>query len=295
MGPGRRRPADGRGEGRRRAGVDVRRLSPGRPGEAGERDGEGLPRGPAPVRRVPRPQVRPLDPRRSSTASPPSSAGPRRSSPRTTRGRRSSRTAGKGEYAMPDLERPGEKGTEMAPTFLDGRALPLGTADADRRALLAEAVADPANPWFARAFVNRVWAPADRPRLLRAGRHDGRLPAPRPARGPRRPGGALRLHGLRREGAVSPDHEHVVLSAGVADRRGGRRRLPPAAERRRGLRRPRRGDRPAEHGPAGRRADEGGPLPAASREHPRPRRRPLRLSTRRSARSRSPGRWARRC
>lgn len=63
---------------------------------------------------------------------------------------------GKGEYAMPDLEHPG-KGTEMAPTFLDGRSLPLGTADADRRALLAEAVADPANPWFARAFVNRVW------------------------------------------------------------------------------------------------------------------------------------------
>ena len=65
---------------------------------------------------------------------------------------------GEGEYAMPNLEDPREEGTVMAPTFLDGRGLDAGATDAERRAFLAEAVTDPSNPWFARAYVNRVWA-----------------------------------------------------------------------------------------------------------------------------------------
>ncbi|QDV36836.1 DUF1549 domain-containing protein [Tautonia plasticadhaerens] len=66
--------------------------------------------------------------------------------------------AGKGEYWMPNLEDPTQAGTVMAPTFLDGRSTGLGAPDADRRALLAFAVTDPENPWFARAFANRAWA-----------------------------------------------------------------------------------------------------------------------------------------
>ncbi len=66
--------------------------------------------------------------------------------------------AGKGEYRMPNLEDPRKKGEVMTPTFLTGATLPLGTPDAKRRAFLAEQFTAAENPWFAAAYVNRIWA-----------------------------------------------------------------------------------------------------------------------------------------
>jgi hypothetical protein len=66
---------------------------------------------------------------------------------------------GMAEYFMPDLENPAEPGTRTEPAFfVVDRKVPFGTRDLDRRSVLAESLTAPSNPWFARAFVNRVWA-----------------------------------------------------------------------------------------------------------------------------------------
>ena len=63
------------------------------------------------------------------------------------------------EHYMPDLKDPSAKGTLMAPVFfVSGQTLPVGTKDADRRQELANWITAESNPWFARAFVNRIWA-----------------------------------------------------------------------------------------------------------------------------------------
>jgi hypothetical protein len=63
-----------------------------------------------------------------------------------------------GEYRMPDLENPSRPGTPISPVFLTGQPAPKGAGDLERRKALAEFIATPKNPLFARAFVNRVWA-----------------------------------------------------------------------------------------------------------------------------------------
>jgi hypothetical protein len=65
---------------------------------------------------------------------------------------------GKGEYEMPNVADPTKKGVEMVPAFLTGEKLPKGKTDVERRQELADLVASAQNPWFARAYVNRVWA-----------------------------------------------------------------------------------------------------------------------------------------
>jgi hypothetical protein len=66
---------------------------------------------------------------------------------------------GSSEYYMPDLEDPAARGTRTQPVFfIDEKSVPFGTQDVDRRTFLAEALVAPENPWFARAFVNRIWA-----------------------------------------------------------------------------------------------------------------------------------------
>jgi hypothetical protein len=64
------------------------------------------------------------------------------------------------EHYMPDLENPQAPGTITKPVFfLTGQSLELGASDAQRRESLAAWVTDPEkNPWFARAYVNRIWA-----------------------------------------------------------------------------------------------------------------------------------------
>lgn len=62
------------------------------------------------------------------------------------------------EHYMPDNDDPGSKGTLMQPVFfLTAEKVEPGERDAQRRAALARWLTDSSNPWFARAFVNRIW------------------------------------------------------------------------------------------------------------------------------------------
>lgn len=62
------------------------------------------------------------------------------------------------EHFMPDLKDPTAEGTLMEPSFfLTGQKLGEGLSDEERRTTLANWIASPENPWFAKAFVNRVW------------------------------------------------------------------------------------------------------------------------------------------
>jgi hypothetical protein len=63
-----------------------------------------------------------------------------------------------GEYVMPDASDPAKKGREMNPVFLDGVTLDGSATDLERREQLARFVTSPENAWFAKAYVNRVWA-----------------------------------------------------------------------------------------------------------------------------------------
>jgi hypothetical protein len=72
--------------------------------------------------------------------------------PRPPDGRR-----GRPEHYMPDLSDPSARGTLMTPTFfLTGQHLALGTPDAVRRETLARWITE--SPWFAKAYVNRMWS-----------------------------------------------------------------------------------------------------------------------------------------
>jgi hypothetical protein len=50
------------------------------------------------------------------------------------------------------------KGADMKPIAFSERQVDLGISDVQRRAELADWLVGPENPWFAKAFVNRVWA-----------------------------------------------------------------------------------------------------------------------------------------
>jgi hypothetical protein len=68
--------------------------------------------------------------------------------------------AEKGEHVMPDMEDPAKPGSKMKPEFLihsdtDPR---IGKDDAQRRTRLADWVTSRENPWFARAYANRIWS-----------------------------------------------------------------------------------------------------------------------------------------
>ncbi|MBX3450063.1 MAG: DUF1549 domain-containing protein [Planctomycetaceae bacterium] len=65
---------------------------------------------------------------------------------------------GKGEYEMPNVADPTQKGRMMEPVFLSGVKTGTGKSDAERRQELAQLITNPENEWFARSYVNRVWA-----------------------------------------------------------------------------------------------------------------------------------------
>lgn len=68
------------------------------------------------------------------------------------------RRRGTAEHYMSDLKNPTDKGKLMEPVFFaTGDKLPLGTKDADRRGSLAKWITEKENPYFAKAFVNRLW------------------------------------------------------------------------------------------------------------------------------------------
>jgi hypothetical protein len=60
------------------------------------------------------------------------------------------------EYRMPGKDDP-RQGTTMQPRFLTGKAPGAGLSDLERRRSLADSVVDKNNPWFAAAYVNRIW------------------------------------------------------------------------------------------------------------------------------------------
>jgi hypothetical protein len=75
------------------------------------------------------------------------------------RNNNNNRYVGTPEHYMPNLEDPSDKGDQMEPVFfVSGEKLKLGALDAERRGTLAEWITAPENPWFAKAFVNRIWA-----------------------------------------------------------------------------------------------------------------------------------------
>jgi len=61
-----------------------------------------------------------------------------------------------GQYQMTDKRHP-ERLIPMAPRFLTGERVSSDAPDAERRAALARFLTSPKNPWFARAYVNRMW------------------------------------------------------------------------------------------------------------------------------------------
>jgi hypothetical protein len=61
-----------------------------------------------------------------------------------------------GEHRMPDKNDP-KRGTIMQPRFLDGKGPGFRRSDGERRQALAQAVTSADNPWFAAAYVNRIW------------------------------------------------------------------------------------------------------------------------------------------
>jgi hypothetical protein len=65
---------------------------------------------------------------------------------------------GAAEYLMADLQHPNADGKQLDPVFFLGDLTPgSGLTDQDRRQSLARYVTAPTNPWFAKAFVNRIW------------------------------------------------------------------------------------------------------------------------------------------
>ena len=68
------------------------------------------------------------------------------------------RRGGEIEYRMPDLENPTAPGKRMQPVFfLTGQKIDFGVSDAERRERLADWLTSDDDPWFAMAFVNRIW------------------------------------------------------------------------------------------------------------------------------------------
>ena len=75
------------------------------------------------------------------------------------RGPMNMRRNGTPEHFMSDLKNPESRGTQMTPVlFATGQSLPIGTRDADRRGTLAQWITSKDNPYFAQAFVNRMWS-----------------------------------------------------------------------------------------------------------------------------------------
>ena len=66
---------------------------------------------------------------------------------------------GNTEHYMPDLQKPEEEGKLMRPVFfVTGQKLEPGLKDQDRREQVAQWITSRKDRWFARAYVNRMWA-----------------------------------------------------------------------------------------------------------------------------------------
>jgi hypothetical protein len=66
---------------------------------------------------------------------------------------------GAAEHFMSDLQDPNSKGTMMQPAFfVNGAKVKPGSDDLERREAIARYFTAKGNPWFRKAFVNRMWA-----------------------------------------------------------------------------------------------------------------------------------------
>lgn len=75
------------------------------------------------------------------------------------RGPMNQRVRGTPEHRMIDPQDPQSDGTIMQPVFFaTGDSLPIGSTDEARRGSLARWMTQPENPFFAKAYVNRMWA-----------------------------------------------------------------------------------------------------------------------------------------
>jgi hypothetical protein len=61
-----------------------------------------------------------------------------------------------GQYSMTDKADPNRL-IAMTPRFLTGEAVSMDASDTERRAALARFLTSSKNPWFAKAYVNRMW------------------------------------------------------------------------------------------------------------------------------------------
>ncbi|QGJ71883.1 Cytochrome c domain-containing protein [Planctomycetales bacterium 10988] len=62
------------------------------------------------------------------------------------------------EHRMSDLERPEERGQVMQPAlFITDQQYGTGERDIDRRLTLSKWITSKNNPWFSKAYVNRIW------------------------------------------------------------------------------------------------------------------------------------------
>jgi hypothetical protein len=69
------------------------------------------------------------------------------------------RAVGTLEHRMSNPKDPNSEGTLMQPVlFSTGNKLPVGTKDSDRRNSLAKWITEKDSPYFAQAFVNRLWS-----------------------------------------------------------------------------------------------------------------------------------------
>lgn len=62
-----------------------------------------------------------------------------------------------GQYRMTDKKKP-DRLIAMQPKFLTGETISADADDLERRAALAKFMTSPKNPWFARAYINRMWS-----------------------------------------------------------------------------------------------------------------------------------------
>ncbi|QDU58845.1 DUF1549 domain-containing protein [Aeoliella mucimassa] len=140
------------------------------------------------------------------------------------------------EHYMPDLDDPAAEGTRMEPKFfLTGAEVPLGTRDAERRERIAEWMTD--SEWFAKAYVNRMWA-----ELVGEGFYE-----PVDDIGPdRTPSGGKAMEYLSEEFAASGYNPkwlmRVILSTEAYQRETRPRRLPDAVPFTANVAQPLRGD-----------------------------------------------------
>ena len=148
---------------------------------------------------------------------------------------------------MPELDNPAKQ-VPIAPRFFlassksrPAPVLPEALAVTERRAMAASYITGQDNPWFAKAYINRVWYV-----LMGEAFYEpiDDIGPEREAQGPRSPGPAGRAMakgGIRRPLAVPHDPEYRRLPApGALNRQCGRQdpirvELPQPAPRRPGL------------------------------------------------------------